>query len=104
MQQTWRSASFGEGESLGCMLERAGLEAKVGSEQLARIIRSSSSLSLLEQLGTYAEVFPESRETIVEALDIYKKRHPRSRIAKRASYRASRILALTMLEALSKER
>ncbi|MDE1825865.1 MAG: hypothetical protein KGH61_05185 [Candidatus Micrarchaeota archaeon] len=95
--------SVNSGRSIEIMLESGGLESEVTSEELSQMICKRGSVALVQQLGEYAEHFPESRDRIVAAFDLCAEAGECIGIAKAAKGCVSTILALNMLEILCTE-
>ena len=97
--QIWESASSAK-MGIETLLIGQGLETQIGSAELAEAICKNKSEALVEQLNQYAAQFPQSRDTIVRALDIASKCEC-AKVIRSAKRSVSEILALSMLEAMS---
>ncbi|MDE1870304.1 MAG: hypothetical protein KGH71_04960, partial [Candidatus Micrarchaeota archaeon] len=95
--QIWESASSAK-MGIESLLIGRGLESQIGSAELADAICKNKSEALVEQLNQYAAQFPESREVIVEALDLASKCEC-AKVIRSAKRSVSEILALSMVEA-----
>lgn len=96
--QIWKSASSAN-DGLEAMLLFGGLESKIGSSELADAICENKSVALVEQLCEYAVKFPQSREFVIQALEM-SGNCTCSRVISKAKRGVSEILALNMVEAL----
>ncbi|MDE1845993.1 MAG: hypothetical protein KGH53_01790 [Candidatus Micrarchaeota archaeon] len=96
--QIWKSASSEWG--IEAMLAGGGLEKSIGGEELAAAICNNKSVALVSQLGEYAKQFPESRQMIVEALEMASGCEC-AKVIRMARRSVSEILALSMVEAFA---
>src|SRR5437870_1150058 len=103
MQQQKMSASISArtgDQEITKMLGLPGLEKRIESGRIVEEIDRINTLAFIDLLGEYAESFPASRAMITEAFDTYIKLYPNTRMARRLSEKAARLLALQMLEAI----
>lgn len=99
MGSSKKSSSVSSGE-IETRLFGEGLERSFTSNQLASVIVERKSASLVEQLKEYAGEFPQSRETIIGAFDLYLKQGSCAKLAKIVQRGISEIVAINMVEAL----